>query len=108
VYYEDNTAAQHNLLNGFSSCFAPSLFLALFWGAAAAQKSHPWIARVTSADNPADALTKPGLPMGHLDEAAMEDASVCDRFWDLLVPHLQERSFPKWAEVEHLFSPRFQ
>ena len=32
VYYEDNTAAQHNLLNGFSSCFAPSLFLALFWG----------------------------------------------------------------------------
>ena len=88
IFHEDNTAAQNNLLNGVSNSFAPSLFLALFWGASAAQTSHPWIARVVSDDNPADCLTKPGLPAGHLDEAIKENPSQFDKLWNLLLKHL--------------------
>jgi hypothetical protein len=80
VFYEDNESAQFSLLRGFSNRLAPSLFLACFWGASAAQCSRPWISRVASGDNPADALTKPGVPAGHLDGAVLED----DRSFDQL------------------------
>jgi len=103
VVYDDNEGAKFNLLRGFSNDFTSALFLAVFWGAAAAQKSRPWIARVDSKDNPADCLTKPGLDMQHLRGAwHVPDEQIGD-FWTFLIPLLQSQSFPKWASFEQAF-----
>ena len=108
IIYEDNTGAQFNLLSGFSNCFASSLILAAFWGASAAQKSRPWIDRVASGDNPADCLTKPGLPALHLVGAQRFDERLFDPLWEFLIAQLRKKSFPSWASFEPLFAPRFQ
>ena len=44
--------------------------LALFWGSAAIHSARYWFDRVASCDNPADALTKPGLDDAHLQGAS--------------------------------------
>ena len=103
VFYEDNMGAQFSLLSGFSSNFAASLFLALFWGAAA-QTSRPWIDRLSSGDNPADCLTKPGQPMQHLDGAIFEDDRRFEPIWELLILHSTSNEARSQLGVS---SPRF-
>ena len=108
IFYEDNQGAQHSLLNGFSSDFFASFLLGLFWGAAAAQASRPWVARVASADNPADCLTKPGLSQQHLDGVPCEDPALLEPFWSFVTDQLCSRSFPRWASFVELLGPRVQ
>ena len=104
VVYDDNEGAKFNLLRGFSNKFASALALAFFWGAAAVHRSRPWIARVASADNPADCLTKPGLSCRHLAGAAMVPSSELDEFWDFFLPCLEDERFPTWASFHKLLS----
>ena len=108
VFYDDNEGARHSLLGGFSSSFAPSLILALFWGAAAVQRSSPWIARVSSGSNPADALTKPGMPREHFAGAQFEPCTCLDDFWIFLLRHLRASSFPDWSGFASVFGSPFQ
>ena len=109
IFYDDNKGAEFSLLNGFSFNFSTSLLLAIFWGASAAQRSRPWITRVASSDNPADCLTKRGLPRDHLSNAVFEQVEDdLKRLWDFLVSHLTREEFPAWKAVEHLFEARFQ
>ena len=108
VFYEDNEGAKFNLRRGFSKDFVSSLFLAMFWGAAAAQRSVPWIDRVASEDNPADCLTKPGVCQQHLQGALREQSSVLDPLWDFLMHHLDKRRFPTWVELSQLMRPSYQ
>ena len=103
VVYDDNEGAKFNLLRGFSNDFTSALFLAVFWGAAAAQKSRPWIARVDSKDNPADCLTKPGLDMQHLHGAWHVPGEQVGECWTFLIPLLRSQCFPKWASFEQAF-----
>ena len=103
VFYEDNRGAEFNLLKGFSSEFHSALLLALFWGASALQASRPWIARVASADNPADCLTKPGLDRSHLSHADREHESL-EAFWNLVFACVRSKRFPPWSK----FASNFQ
>ena len=96
VFYSDNEEATYSLLNGFASQFAPSLVLAVFWGASALHRSRPWVARVSSGANPADALTRPDLPRSHLAGGQVVPASHFTDFWSLMHSHLRSQSFPDW------------
>lgn len=104
IFYEDNEGAKFNLLSGFSSDWYSSLLLALFWGSSAVQVSRPWVARVASADNPADCLTKPGLDRSHLVSASATDASDIEEFWNFLFELLKGRHFPDWSAFHGMFS----
>ena len=90
LFFEDNEGAKFNLLRAFSKDFTSSLFLAVFWGAAAAQKSRPWIDRVASGDNPADCLTKPKLCKAHLSGAMHISPKRLDTFWKFLAWYLRQ------------------
>ena len=107
VYYEDNDGARFNLMGGFTSDYAASLLLAVFWGAAAVHKSRPWINRVASADNPADCLTKAGLPRGHLRGAVWEDADL-QPLWQMLQSSLHSEEFPAWSAFASVFAASVQ
>ena len=107
VFYEDNEAAKFALLRGFSSDFAASALLALFWGAAATQLSRPWLTRVATGDNPADCLTKSGLARNHLADAVWESCDL-EPFWDRLTDLLMKEQFPRWRHISVLFGPAFQ
>jgi len=108
VMFEDNDGARHNLLRAFSKDFRSSLLLAMFWGAAAAQHTRPWVDRVASKDNPADCLTKPGLSKSHLVGSKQVDPSVLQPFWDFLSRHLEQERFPSWDQLSLLMGPCFQ
>ena len=107
VFYEDNEGAKFSLLKGFSSDFAASLVLAMFWGAAALQRSRPWTTRIASGDNPADCLTKDCLDRSHLSGAIWEECDLAP-FWDSLVSLLVKKRFPRWSQLSELFGSSFR
>ena len=107
VFFEDNEGAKFRLISGFTSDRAAAVLLAFFWGAAAAQRSRPWAARVCSSDNPADCLTKDGLPRAHLRDAVWEECDLSP-FWDAIVKALRADCFPRFAAVRELFQGVFE
>ena len=103
IFFEDNQRAKASLLRGFSNAFAAALFQAVFCGSAAIQ-SRPWIARVASADNPADCLTKEGPDCSQLHDTIMVDPGSFDGFWCLMIRSLRDAEFPPWGELNATFA----
>ena len=107
VFFEDNEGTKSRLISGFTGDRAAAVLLALFWGAAAAQRSWPWSARVCSNDNPADCLTKDGLPQDHLPDGVWKECDLSPSL-DAIVKALRADFFRSFADVRELFQGAFE
>ena len=103
LLFEDNTSAEHGLVRGMSKPRDINRLLSLFWGTAACARAHIWTERVTSLDNPADCLTKPGLNHAHLGGACdlstkVDWAGLFEALEGLLAPSHP----PRWGDIADL------
>ena len=60
LLFEDSEAALHNVLSGAAADADSTHIVAAIWQAAANLDCRLWVARVASASNPADCLSRPG------------------------------------------------
>ena len=102
-FFEDNTGAEHSIVRGMSKHSDLNILLSLFWGCAAQARAFVWADRVSSHDNPADSLTKPGLDRSHLRSATDMIASVA---WDQLFASIEQSirigEIPRWQSIQDL------
>jgi len=108
IFFEDNESAKYGLFKGMSRHHDINACLAFFWGGVGLLHSVPWFERVASCDNPADALTKPGLATDHLRNAIDDSDFDWHSAFSVIAIAFERGTLPCWAEVESLFNAHYQ
>ena len=90
LYYGDNEGSKHCFTKGCSRNADFNLLVGIFWLRAAAEGFVPWFGRVSSKDNPVDALSR------------RDDEDARRRGWTLIFPCLDKlwRVLERWLH-EH-------
>ena len=98
IIFDDNSSAEHGLFRGMSNQTDVNALLAIFW-----------FERVASKDNPADCLTMPWLPHGHLD-GAINISRMVD--WEPLFMELgtllRAEHLPRWLDIIRRLASAFR
>ena len=103
LIFEDNVGAEKGLLKGMSKHQDINRLLSSFWCVASSAHTLVWADRVSSSDNPADCLTKPGVDSSHL--AGAEDISsmvVWSELFSAIKEILTTSHQPRWRQLRAL------
>ena len=109
IFGKDDEVVIFGLFKGFSKHWDINAILAVFWTGVSISESAPWFERIASEDNPADALTKPGLSMEHLN-GTIDDSGALR--WDCVFKALGDlvgkQTLPAWPAAASFYAARFQ
>ena len=102
IAFCDNEGARHSLARGYSSDADHCALVAVFWSICAATHSRPWLERVESSANLADAISRFDLAEAEANWARPPLGSAITALWTVLIETIHRSAVTSLESIRQL------